>query len=225
MSKNVATALIISLFLAGCFGGDKPVEPTPTKIVEPIDEGPERPDFGEGEVDEEEAFEKALEEIPADAVPQFEETIDEGNADEIQGVEEGDEEWEEREAAKAAYAEELALKKANSGATNKGLEFRDYSPELWNQVNGVRSAVLYFNAEDCEDCKLWEAGVRSEVAGYADKNALIITADINKYPELAAEMKVTEPNTAMTVSQIGELMGPLPGSILTNGYLQGFIFQ
>lgn len=218
--------VLTALVLSGCFGGTEEPEAVPVVPAPTIKEA-ERPTFTV-DIDEEDAFEKALEAIPADEVPQFVEVIDEGNADEIVAAEPGEKQLLENEEDKAQRAESearaAAREASQDGADNKGLDFRTYSEELMAQVKGVRPAILYFTADDCETCATWEEGLRSEAAAFADRNALIMMADFETYTDLAKEMRVTEPGWAMMMTGVGEFMGPRPSSRLTKDDLL-FIFK
>lgn len=225
MNKFLLVVLGSSILLTGCFGKKEPVPVNPV-VVAPIYTEADRPKF-EAEIDEEDAFDKALEAIPADEVPQFVEVIDDVDADGIQGAEEDEklelETQEDKTQRAASVARGVARAQNKDGAGNKGLEFRTYSEELMAQVKGVRSALLFFGGADCVNCIAWEEALRTEAAAFADKNALIMMADFEEEAELAAEMNVTEPGWAMIVTGIGEFMGPRPTTHLTKDHLE-FIF-
>lgn len=228
MSKSVLAVLGLSVFLTGCFGlfGDDSAPVAPV-VVEPTEVELDRPQF-DVEIDEDDAFDKALDAIPADAVPRFEEVIDEIDPDAIQAADEGEKQELENEEDKAARAASeargIARAQNQTGTDNRGLDIRQYSDDLYAQVKGVRTFLLYFRSADCTECDEWESSIRAEADAFAERNTLIVLADIDEQVELAAEMKVTAPGNAMMITGLGEIMGPMPSSVIDKERLL-FIFQ
>lgn len=218
--------LLPVLLLAGCFGGGDEEPNTPVVIEDPVYTEPDRPNFNP-DIDEEDAFDQALTAIPADQIPRFTEVVDEGDADKIKARSQEEIRAAESEEDKAARAESeakaLAREQNQDGRNNKGLEFRQYSKALFNETKGVRAAIIYFTADDCEVCNTWETELKAQAQEFADLNALIMMVDFNAQPELVEEMRIDEPGQGMILTGIGELMGPRNSERLSKDDLM-FIF-
>lgn len=217
MKISVLSLLLISMLLTAC-GKKDPVVVAIPESFDPIVKEVERPTFNTN-IDDEDAFNKALASVEGEESPQFVEVIDDLDADSVQAAEPGEKlalaleidaqaiaEAKIREAARAALEE-------NSAST--GLEFRPYSEEFYTQVKGVRPAILYFTGQDCEVCANWETRLRTEAATFADKSILILMANFEAEADLVASMNIPEPGWAMLLTGIGELIGPRPTERLT----------
>ena len=226
--NQLLPVLIVALLTLTACGQKEPVEPVlvtePEVVVETV---PEMPIFNV-DIDEDDAFEAALGELGEEDIPTFVEVIDDIDADSIEGADPAAKLAEAIALDPAAYAESEArgvAREALQAITEPiGLEIRPYSEDLFVQVKGVRPAVLYFTAQDCETCQTWETGLRAEAEAFTDINALILLADFETESDLAAEMRVTEPGYAMMLTGMGEMMGPRSSDRMTTDDLM-FIFQ
>lgn len=230
MSHFFPLLIVLSLVLTGCFGGgDDDVIIPELAVEEPVEIVPEEPDFNVN-IDNDSAFEEALGEASVEDANNFEEVVDEIDADEVQAAEPGSKLAaalaDETNADAVAASEARGVARAAIAARTQasGLEIRPYSEDLFAQVKGVQPALLYFTAEDCEACNEWEAALRADAEAYAEMNALVLLADYNKQAALAEEMRVTGPGFAMMMTGLGEIMGPRATDRLTKEDLS-FIFQ
>jgi len=221
---KIFPVLIIALFTLTACSKEEPVVIDPTPIV-PVETEAERPTFNTN-IDSDDAFNQALGSVPSDETPQFVEVIDDLDADEIQGAEEGEklalESEADKEARAASEARGVARRQNVESTTATGLEFRPYSEDLYAQVKGVRPAIVYFTSDSCEACATWEAGLRANAAEFSEKNALILMVDFDDEPELADELGVSEAGVAMMLTGVGEVLGPRPTDRLDGDYLNIF---
>ena len=214
------------ILLAGCWGGDGAVSEG-TSPVEPVYTEGERPNF-ESNIDEEGAFDQARSEVQANEVPRFVEVVDEGDADLARARTEAEiaaaETDADREAKAIFAAQELARAQGQTGADNRGLEFREYSESLFKETKGLRAGLLYFTASDCTDCANWEEGLRQQAEAFSDLNTMIIMVDFNAETDFATSLNITEPGQALIMTPIGELLGPRTTEQLDVAAIQS-IFQ
>ncbi|MEM6806628.1 MAG: hypothetical protein AAF696_34830, partial [Bacteroidota bacterium] len=62
-----------------------------------------------------------------------------------------------------AESEARAVARAQQQTANPetGLNIRPFSDDLYQQVKGVRTALVYFTADDCTECETWEAVIET----------------------------------------------------------------
>lgn len=227
MPRYLLVLSLFSLLLTACGRDDTP-EPVVTVVPEPVVTVPETPEF-EPDIDEDDAFDEALSEVSVEDAVIFEETIDDIDADSVQAAEPGEKLAQALESESDAQAQAQSLIRQAAREENlaleepRGLQIRPYSEDLYLQVKGVRPAVLYFTADDCETCAQWEADLRANAAAFDQTDALILLADYDQETQLAEEMNITAPGYGMMLTGMGEMMGPRASDRLTQAEL-GFIF-
>lgn len=218
---------LLSFGLVGC-GREEPTDPIVNVVPEPVENEVETPNF-EPDIDEDDAFEQALEEVSVDEAVVFEETVDDIDADTVQAAEPGQKLAQALASEENAQAQAESLIRQAAREQNQtleaptGLQIRPYSDDLYVQVKGVRPAVLYFTTEDCEVCSAWETDLRANAGAFDQSDALVLLADFNEQSALVEAMNIPEPGYAMMLTGMGELMGPRPSDRLTQSDLS-FIF-
>ncbi len=202
--------------LAGCswwpFGKSEESQPI-AEVVAPIPpEAPkEIPEEFTLDIDNDEDFQRAIKEIPADQINRFEEIIDPGDGDEML------EETVEAIVSKETEMDKVARRRAKQvldndyresvGVNNTGLEYRNYSEKLVREVMGIRPNILFFYDEGDAVSREWEENLKQNSEQLEEVNALIIKVDYTEHTDLRARFEITKPGTALYFDPVGVTRG------------------